>query len=153
MFALANLDRALFSDEADGAGPLEWSEDVWQVAISHSRDMCERNFYDHDNPEGESPSDRADRLGFPELSLAENIHIISDPIVGHYDFMAEPSCVAHRSNILQPRAVQGAVALHYCDLQSNDWTGYSYVTENFNWDFDIDVGWCEIESHVCNEPD
>ena len=81
------------------------------------------------------------------------IHIISDPIPGHYDFMAEPTCVGHRSNILQPRAVRAAMALHLCDRQSNDWTGYRYVTENFHWDFNVEVQWCEVGSHVCNDPD
>lgn len=151
LWAFANLDRALFSDESDGAPAMIWNEDVWRVAYSHSKDMCTRNFYAHQNPEGERASDRAARMGF-DFSLAENIHVFTDPVRGHYDFMNEPSCTAHRNNILQPRATTAAVALYKCDNQNARRPGWYYTTENFAWDWTIEPAFCEIEANVCNDP-
>lgn len=34
------------------------------IALEHSRDMAKRDFFDHTNPDGEDPADRADRHNF-----------------------------------------------------------------------------------------
>jgi hypothetical protein len=151
LFALINLDRALFTDETDGADLTTWNEDVWQVANEHARDMCSRGYYSHDTPEGLNATERAEAMGF-DFSLAENIHITSGPIVGHYDFMAEPTCVGHRKLVLHPLATQTGVAVHTCT--TGEWAGWMYVTENFAWDWSLpDPEWCDVSSNVCNEPE
>lgn len=151
MFAFLNLDRATFDWEADYAQPVAWNEDIWKVAMSHSADMCQRNFYGHVNPDGQRASDRAAAMGF-SFSLAENIHITRNPIKAHYDFMNEPTCTGHRRNVLRPQASQGAIALYTCDNQSNQWYNYIFVTENFTWDWSIVENFCDQEIHVCTDP-
>ena len=42
---------------------LDWSDRLVPLARAHSRDMARRGFFDHVNPDGEAPSDRAARLG------------------------------------------------------------------------------------------
>lgn len=56
-----------------GCAPLEWHGEVADVALAHSRDMIERDFFAHTNPDGASPFDR---LNYAEIAWsggAENI--------------------------------------------------------------------------------
>ena len=58
--------------------PLEWQEEIVAIARQHSYDMATQGFYDHVNLEGETPTDRAIRSGYPcrkarSYGLAENI--------------------------------------------------------------------------------
>ncbi|MGH8570896.1 MAG: CAP domain-containing protein, partial [Gammaproteobacteria bacterium] len=43
---------------------LELDEDLSRIARAHSLDMATRDFFDHVNPEGKTPSDRGDAGGF-----------------------------------------------------------------------------------------
>lgn len=56
-----------------GCGPLEWNSSVAEVAQGHSRDMVQRDFFDHDNPDGASPFDRLRAAGISYSRAAENI--------------------------------------------------------------------------------
>ena len=153
LFALANMDRALFTDETDGAPALEWNEDVWKVANGHSRDMCDRDYYAHTTPEGLSPSDRAEAMGF-DFSLAENIHMSINPFNAHFDFMAEPTCVGHRSNVLQPIARQTGMAVHTCSNPGAGSDGWMIVTENFTWDWSLpEAEYCSVDENICQVPE
>ncbi len=154
LFALANMDRALFTDETDGAPPLEWNEDVWKVANGHARDMCARDYYEHTTPEGLSPSDRAEAMGF-DFGLAENIHLSINPFNAHFDFMAEPTCVGHRANILYPIATEAGIAVHTCNNPTASTTdGWMVVTENFIWDWSLpDPAYCAVDANICEVPE
>ena len=153
LFALANMDRALFTDETDGAPPLEWNENVWKVAHGHAKDMCERDYYSHNTPEGLNPTDRAAALGF-DFSLAENIHMSINPFNAHFDFMAEPTCVGHRSNVLHPIATEAGMAVHTCSNPGADSDGWMHVTENFIWDWSLpSPEYCGISANVCEVPE
>lgn len=44
-----------------------------QTAVSHSRDMLNRNYFAHDEPGGASPFDRMRRAGFSFVSAGENL--------------------------------------------------------------------------------
>jgi len=46
---------------------LKEMEEVSFIARAHSRDMQVRGFFSHDNPDGESPTDRAQKAGFSGL--------------------------------------------------------------------------------------
>jgi uncharacterized protein YkwD len=59
--------------ESVGCPALAWNEDVALVAQAHSIDMVERSFFDHTNPDGESPFDRLQNAGVPYSGAAENI--------------------------------------------------------------------------------
>jgi hypothetical protein len=153
LFALANMDRAMFTRETDGAPPLEWNEDVWKVANGHARDMCERDYYEHTTPEGLSPSDRAAAMGF-DFSLSENIHLSNNPFNAHFDFMAEPTCVGHRSNVLHPIATEAGMAVHTCSNPGAESDGWMHVTENFIWDWGLpDPVYCSVDDNICEVPD
>ena len=58
--------------------PLVWQEEIAVIARQHSYDMATQGFYSHVNLEGENPTDRAIRSGYPcrkasSYGLAENI--------------------------------------------------------------------------------
>jgi uncharacterized protein YkwD len=145
MFQMINEDRLLFRDtESAGAQPLAWNEDIWEVAVEHSRDMCERGFFAHVNPEGQSPSDRARQAGL-DYGLGENIVINFTPAQGQYAFMNEPTCTGHRRNILEARYTEAAVGYIVCE------DGRHFGTQNFRLgapgnDF------CNDPRNVCNLP-
>lgn len=126
MFDLMNQDRAYFQEtESGGASKLEWNEDIWEVAIAHSRDMCERGFFAHNNPEGQSPSDRARAAGL-DYGLGENIAKNFNPYQAQFAFMNEPTCRGHRMNVLNSSYREAAVGYHVC---ADD--GFHYSTQNF----------------------
>ncbi|MGH8510309.1 MAG: CAP domain-containing protein [Gammaproteobacteria bacterium] len=62
---------------------LQLDEDLSRIARAHSLDMATRDFFDHVNPEGRTPSDRGDAGGLPcrrdlpdgsyAIGLAENL--------------------------------------------------------------------------------
>ena len=72
LMALANQDRQLFVEESAHAQELVWDERLWEVAKGHVEDMCARNYFEHETPEGLSPTDRANALGY-DFSVAENV--------------------------------------------------------------------------------
>ncbi len=145
MLGYLNADRALFVDEAGGALPLRWDPDLFLVAASHSEDMCERAYFAHQNPDGESPSDRARRMGFP-VPVAENIAVNLDAASAQHAFMHEPTCTGHRGNILNPRNVTVGIGIIECDQPGFRWDGYVFYTQNFRMDFG------RAESSYCQDP-
>lgn len=54
-------------------GPLAMEPRLRCAARVHSLDMSVRGFFDHDNPEGESPFDRMERAGYTFQAAGENI--------------------------------------------------------------------------------
>lgn len=57
-----------------GLRPLTWNDQLSFVARKHSNDMYERDFFEHQNPDGDWPTDRAKKLGIsmPLNCIAEN---------------------------------------------------------------------------------
>jgi len=47
-----------------GLTPLAWDERLAEIARYHSRDMAERNYFEHHSPEGEDFSDRYAKFGY-----------------------------------------------------------------------------------------
>ena len=67
---------------SNGVPPLEYDVALAQVARNHSLDMVARDYYSHDNPDGDGPSERASRQGYNcrrdfgfsySIGVAENI--------------------------------------------------------------------------------
>ena len=83
--------------EENGCGPLKIDTRLIKAARGHAADMVERTFFDHVNPDGKSPSDRAQAAGFPS-GVGENI------AVGYTDAEAVMNgwmnSSGHRANIL-----------------------------------------------------
>lgn len=65
----------IMNDHRDSVGcaRLTWNHDVAQVAQEHSEDMVDRDYFDHTNPDGESPFDRLQNAGIQYSGAAENI--------------------------------------------------------------------------------
>lgn len=145
MLGYMNADRNLFVDEAGNALPLQWDPDLFLVAAAHSRDMCERAYFAHQNPDGESPSDRARRMGF-NVPVAENIAVNLDAASAQHAFMHEPTCTGHRGNILNPRNVTVGIGIVECDHPGFQWDDYVMYTQNFRMDFGV------AESAYCQNP-
>lgn len=53
--------------------PLRMSGPLRCAARVHSKDMNDREFFDHNNPDGESPFDRMERAGYDYWAAGENI--------------------------------------------------------------------------------
>lgn len=137
MLRFINQDRAEFSDESGNAVPTRWDPDMHRVARAHSEDMCRRAFFAHANPDGRSPSDRAQAMGF-DVPVAENIAVNQHPASTMHAFMAEPTCTGHRGNILDPRNTRVGIGVHHCNNPNSRWNGYVFYTQNFHMDFSIE---------------
>lgn len=103
MCEIVNADRA-----ANGVGRVSLSASLSAVARAHAEDMIKRNFFDHINPSGMDPRERAAAAGI-NASVAENIATKNGPmspqqkIAGCQSMMmAEPKNDPHnhRGNIL-----------------------------------------------------
>ncbi|PWR71213.1 CAP domain-containing protein [Methanospirillum stamsii] len=66
---IADLILDLSNDERTirSLGLLKRDKALDVIALEHSRDMAARNFFDHTNPDGEDPADRADRHHYRQL--------------------------------------------------------------------------------------
>ena len=91
VLALVNQERA-----AAGCAPLAADQGLTAVATAHSEDMRDRSFFNHVNPSGQSPFDRADAAGVS--ARAENIaRGQAGPAAVMDSWMNSPG---HRANIL-----------------------------------------------------
>lgn len=60
-------------EEMPPAGPLTMDPNLQCAARIHTLDMAERNFFDHDNPDGDGPDDRMEAAGYDGRGWGENI--------------------------------------------------------------------------------
>ena len=94
MLNLINNERL-----SQGLKPLTMNLSLASAARFHSQDMVDRNFFNHVNPDGLNPSDRARNAGYNFIALAENICGNPSIDAGHSSLMNSPT---HRANILNP---------------------------------------------------
>lgn len=91
--ALANTER-----EKAGCAPLRSEGRLGESAQAHADDMADRDYYDHNTPEGKDAGDRITAAGYPWSSWAENIHRgPKTPARAMEDWM---NSGGHRRNIL-----------------------------------------------------
>jgi uncharacterized protein YkwD len=91
VLALVNTER-----ENAGCGPLVADDRLAAVARAHSADMRSRGFFDHVDPDGVGPFDRAEAAGL--TARAENIARGQQDAAGVMaDWMSSPG---HRATIL-----------------------------------------------------
>lgn len=96
LFDLVNLER-----NARNLPPLTWQEAIARVARSHSQDMAENGFFNHQSPTTGAPVDRMLAAGINPCGVAENIAAgYVDAPSTHHAWMNSPG---HRRNILEPQ--------------------------------------------------
>lgn len=122
-----------------GIGHLASDNRLDGIARNHSQDMADRNYFDHDTPEGRDPTDRGMAVGYNcrkdygsyyTYGLAENIYSISwagpnpETVARQMvdSWMASPG---HRQNILEPTYDALGVGIAVSR------TGALYATQNF----------------------
>ena len=93
VLALTNAERA-----KNGLNPLEWNDSLAELGEAHCEDMVNRNFFAHNNPDGETPFDRMKKAGISYRAAGENIAAGQySPEAAVKAWMESPG---HRQNIL-----------------------------------------------------
>lgn len=95
-----------------------------KAANRHSRDMIERNFFDHVNPDGNGPRERAVEMGVP-YPVSENLGILSSyglEINSVIEELLESlmSSPEHRANLLNPDISEIGIAFAQDKEQKTD---------------------------------
>jgi uncharacterized protein YkwD len=90
-----------------GCPELKWDDRIAAVAQRHSRDMVQRNFFSHRNPDGEDPFDRLRGANIEYSAAAESI--ASGPKTGREAFEAWLNSPGHRRNMLNCRYTRQGV--------------------------------------------
>lgn len=134
--------------QKNGVAPLTWDDRLSTIARQHSQDMVDNRYVSHDNLQGESPTDRARKHGYPlrkdlgggwySEGIGENINKMpTGEIEGFGIVIITPDAIArahtvswmdspgHRENILNPQYDKLGVGVVY------DGHTYYYATQNF----------------------
>jgi len=94
LFTLTNQKRS-----ENGVAALSWSEDIAAVARAHSKDMNDRNYFDHNTPDGVTPFQRLTLGGVSYMTAGENIAAAGTAEMIIEAWMKSPG---HKANILNP---------------------------------------------------
>ncbi|WP_296943200.1 CAP domain-containing protein [uncultured Massilia sp.] len=112
LLALVNATRASARRCGDGtfaaAAPLRWNAQLAQAALSHSGDMAERHYFEHRQPDGSEPADRATRAGYRWRLVGENI--ASGQRTPQEAMAAWLDSPGHCANIMNPRFAEMGAA-------------------------------------------
>lgn len=92
MLELVNKERV-----KRGYGELTMDDELVRLARAHSKDMFERGYFSHDNPDGEDPFDRMKRFSIEFRVAGENLALAPNVELAHEGLMNSPG---HRANIL-----------------------------------------------------
>lgn len=107
------------------------------AARAHSADMDDRNFFDHQNPDGQSPGARAVEAGHDTSQVGENIAVIGSSWTD-FDEQARAEALheglwesdGHQRNMLSENWTEIGTGYDY-----GNWEGYAgstFVTEKFS---------------------
>lgn len=95
IFELTNAER-----EKAGAGPLIRNTKIESLAKNHCADMINRGFFNHENPDGDSPFDRFRKADITYRHAGENIAAgQKTPEQAMEEWLSSPG---HKDNILNP---------------------------------------------------
>lgn len=110
MLRLINEHRTNGSSCGPPTHPLESAAALQCAARLHSRDMDERDFYQHINPDGDGPRERMEAVGYDLGPWGENI--VKEPTSAQEamdGFMESPG---HCSNIMSPEFSAVGIGVH-----------------------------------------
>ncbi|MDU4960845.1 MAG: CAP domain-containing protein [Sporomusaceae bacterium] len=116
-FELLNADR-----RANGLPPLRLNGSLVVLAEAYARDMIERDYFSHYNPEGQSPFDRMKAYGLDYRYAGENLAIHHSIEAAQQELMNSPG---HRANILGANYSEVGIGVCY------DSRGSLYVVQEF----------------------
>lgn len=116
-FSLLNADRA-----KNGLAPLKFNSQLTSLAESYAKDMINRNYFSHTNPEGQSPFDRMKNAGISYGYAGENIAINTSVAGAETAFM---NSSGHRANILSSNYTDVGIGVGYSA------NGSLYVVQEF----------------------
>ncbi|MEO5882662.1 MAG: CAP domain-containing protein [Caldimonas sp.] len=104
------------------ARPLVWNEALGAAALTHSRDMADRDYFSHADPEGRSVSRRATAVGYRWQVVGENIAAgVGEPAAVVAGWLESPG---HCVNIMSPDFAEmgAAFAVRIGTARSVWWT-------------------------------
>jgi hypothetical protein len=82
------------------APPVTWNETLARAALGHSQDMATKRYFNHKEPGGSDPAERATRAGYRWTRVSENIaagqHSVTQAVT---DWLNSPG---HCANIMNP---------------------------------------------------
>lgn len=94
MLRMVNVER-----KKEGLQTLKADPEMTLVARQHSRDMFERGYFAHVNPDGQNPFDRMKAMNIRFSTAGENLALAQTVAIAHINLMNSPG---HRANILNP---------------------------------------------------
>src|SRR3954469_5062074 len=105
-----DIKEGLTANEASNVGPrppLAMNKKLLANARAHSRDMYNRNFFEHANPDGNDPFERMTLVGYTFVNAAENI-AVGNSVAFHTAAVLEDDLMidtgiddrGHRTNLL-----------------------------------------------------
>ena len=103
---------------------IEWDDNLYELAVARSKDMYERNYFDHVTPEGKCVKDFKFAYGVERYTIAENLGALYE---GYSDIdMSFSKTIevkeqvdgwmesrGHRYNLMYPDHVKGAIGCYY----------------------------------------
>lgn len=92
MLTLINIER-----QKNNIPILKSQDALKELSRDYARDMFEKGYFSHYNPEGESPFDRMKKKGITFLAAGENLALAPNVVLAHQGLMNSPG---HRANIL-----------------------------------------------------
>lgn len=143
-----DLREGLHPQEASGLGPrppLAFHADLIAAARAHARDMHARHFFDHVNPDGLGPGERARRAGYAWTRVGENIAAGSSPALHTAAYLQDLLMIdagidgrGHRRNLLDlsastpPPPVFREIGIAYFASPEPNRQGFrAFLTEDF----------------------
>lgn len=94
MLKMINEER-----KKNNLGLLKADPEMTAVARAHSKDMFERGYFAHVNPDGKNPFDRMKAAKVSFIAAGENLALAQTVAIAHINLMNSPG---HRANILNP---------------------------------------------------
>lgn len=102
------------------AGPMTMAPALRCAARVHSKDMADRNFFDHTNPSGESPFDRMGMAGYNFSTAGENIAAGNPTAAATMDQWMNSD--GHCGNIMNPDFTEIGVGYYPGGQYGHLWT-------------------------------
>lgn len=101
-----------------GLSQMEWDNRAYDMAVSRSKDMSDRNYFSHLTPEGQCMQTLKSKYGFgPSETVAENIWMISGGVADSDEALTSwIGSPGHNTNLFYKDHVKGAIGCYdrYC---------------------------------------